>query len=923
VETRPDPDAILARIQSAAPTDASSPELRGRGRLKIFFGAAAGVGKTFAMLQEAQEKRRGGIEVVVGYVETHKRPETVALLEGLEALPPLSIDYRGVKLREFDLDAALARKPQLLLVDELAHTNAEGLRHTKRWHDVVELLDAGIDVYSTLNVQHIESLNDVVAQITGVVVRETLPDSIIERADEIELVDLPPDDLLERLREGKVYIPEQARRAVDSFFRRERLVALRELALRKTAERVNRQVQVERAGVGITRPWPTTDRLAVCVGPSPLSARVVRTAKRMAATTQSEWLALAVETPSLSATARESLRRNLRLAERLGAHIVTLSGERVAEEVLAFARTRNVTKIVIGKPARPRWRELLSGSIVDDLIRRSGDIDIHVVKGESEMATPAPPGPTAQRPPHAYAWTIVIMAACTGIAHAMFPFFSPVNLTMIYMAGVVLTAVKLGAGPAVFASILSPLLFNFFFTKPYYTFAVEDTQYIFTFTVMLVVGLIISGLTRRVQRQGQAVRTRFERTFALYFMTRMLATAADRDAVVRFAKQHIHDVFRVETAILLPDADGRLVLDSGGDSGVPNRDLSAMGVPAWVRSPREYAAAQWVFANGKWAGHGTETLPLVSGFYLPLMASGRPLGVLALHIGDESEVFEPDQRHMVETFATLTAAALERTRLTAEAEAARVRAETEQTRSTLLSCVSHDLRTPLATIAGAASTLLDSHRLADADRQDLLQSICDESARLNQLVGKLLEMTRLESGHVAPQREWYPLDDIVGSALSRLDDQLRQHQVETHIPADLPLVWVDGVLVEEVLVNLLENAARYAPPGAHVWIRVDIADGSIRVNVEDDGPGLTPGTEQEIFEKFVRSSGTGRRQGTGLGLPICRAIVRLHGGRIGAENRREGGARFWFTIPLASEAAQPTLPDLADRSAEHDAGSPH
>jgi two-component system sensor histidine kinase KdpD len=905
---RSDPDALLARLQ------AKEGGAR-RGRLKLFFGMCAGVGKTYAMLTEAHEKRRAGVDVAVGYVETHGRTETDALLNGLEVLPPRWIEYRGVRVREFDLDAALARKPALILVDELAHTNAEGLRHAKRWHDVAELLDAGVDVYTTVNVQHIESLNDVVAQIVGVVVRETVPDSIIERADEIELVDLPPEDLLQRLSEGKVYIPEQAQRAAGQFFRKENLVALRELALRQTAERVGAQVQLERAGRGDLRPWATNERLLVCVGPSPLSARVVRTARRMAAAAQADWIAVSVESQGLSEKATAQIRRNLKLAERLGAETTILSGERFADEILTFAVQRNITKIVIGKPDRPRWIEWLRGSPVDDLIRRSGEIDVHVVKGEGEESAPAPRAFLARRTRWpGYVAALGVLTGCTLVGFPLAEVLSPVNLTMLYLAGVVFVATRYGRGPSVLSALLAPLLFNFFFTKPYFTLAIQDPQYVITFVVLLITAIVISSLTQRVRQQSEAARARYLRTAALYFMSRQLAAAADALSLARGVVRHVADVFQGAAAVLLPDAHARLAV--AGQHG----DFPEQG-------PNEAAAAQWVFDRQKWAGWSTETLPSVQAIYLPLVASGRSLGVLGLRPHDRTRALEPDQRHMLETFATQLAIALERAAFAAQAESAKRQAETEQVRSALLSCVSHDLRTPLATIAGSASALLDQSTPLNPDtRRELLQSVADEAGRLNQLVGKLLEMTRLESAGFQLQRDWYPLDELVGSALNRLAAVLRDHPIETSVPDALPLIHVDGVLIDEVLANLLENAARYTPRGSEITLRGSAAGDHVLVEVLDCGPGIEPGSEADIFQRFVRRRPTTDRAGTGLGLAICAAVVRLHGGHIGVEHREGGGARFWFTIPLSApppiptenvpEAAAPIAPTSVEKQQE-------
>lgn len=883
-DSRPDPDALLARAQAAE----THPR---RGRLKIFFGMCAGVGKTYAMLQEARERCAAGADLVVGYIETHKRPDTDALKEGLEELPPRWIEYRGVRLRELDLDAVLARRPGLALVDELAHTNAEGLRHAKRYQDVLELLDAGIDVYTTVNVQHIESLNDVVAQITGVPVRETIPDSIIERADEIELVDIPPDDLLQRLREGKVYVADQVQRAAEKFFRRENLVALRELALRETAARVGKQVRVERAGRGETRPWATAERILVCVGPSPLSARVIRIARRMAAAVHAEWLAVSVEPPGQSELAAAQVRRNLKLAEQLGGEPTVISGDRVVDEILAYAVRHNVTKIVIGKTALPRWREWLRGSIVDELIRRSGEIDVHVVKGEPEdIVAVRTRGERRHANWREYAAATAAVGLCVILATLAHPYLPAANHTMIFLAGMVFVATRYSAGPSVLASVLAALSFNFLFTEPYYTFVIYDPSLFITFIALLITGLVVSGLAQRVRRQAESIRTRYHRTFALYFMSRQLAAAASIEALAKVAAKHVADVFQGDTVILGPDSTGRL-------------GVLAVSGPFAAEPTNERTAAQWVFEHGQWAGWSTDTLPASQAIYLPLVASGKALGVLALRPRRPEPPLEPDQRHMLETFATQLAIAMERAAFASQAEAARREVETEHVRSSLLSCVSHDLRTPLAAIAGAASTLVDEPaQLTTEARRELAQSIAEEAGRLNQLVGKLLDMTRLEAAGFRLQRDWYPLDELVGAALTRLNSILQPRRVITDIPEDLPLIHVDGPLIEQVLANLLENAARYTPRQSTVTVAASAVASGVLVEVIDEGPGLQPGTEKAVFRRFVRIRPAADRSGTGLGLAICEAVVRLHGGQIGTENRREGGARFWFTLPVPATA---------------------
>ena len=882
-EHRPDPDALLARVKDEEARQR-------RGKLKVFLGAAAGVGKTYAMLEAAHERRAEGVEAVVGWVDTHGRAETETLLAGLEVLPPRQVEYRGTVLKDLDLDAALARRPTILLVDELAHTDAPGGRHVKRWQDVMELLDAGINVYTALNIQHIESLNDVVAKITGVVVRETVPDTVLEQADEVELVDLPPDDLLQRLKEGKVYVPAQAQEAIHNFFRKGNLTALRELALRCTADRVDADMRGYMRDRAIPKTWPVAERFMVCVGPSPHSARLVRAGKRLASTLRAEWIVAYVETPAharLPEADRVRITQTLRLAEELGAQTVTLSGQRMSEEILTYARARNVSKIIIGRPTRPLWRRILLGSVVDALVRGSTDIDIHVISGEEPA--PSPGAPIPQTHPTdwaAYARATGVVALCTALAWLMFPYFELSNLIMVYLLGVVGVAARFGRGPSILASILSVAAFDFFFVRPYFTFAVSDSQYFITFGVMLVVALLISGLTVRIRAQAEAARQRERRTAALYGMSRELASTRGVEAIVRAAVRHITEVFRGELIVLLPGPEGQLR---------PATDLPAQ----LAMDQRERGVSQWVFEHGQMAGLGTTTLPGAKALYLPLVASRGTLGVLGVRPADARALEAPEQGHQLETFANQTALALERAQLAEEAQQAQVRAEADRLRDSLLSSVSHDLRTPLASITGAASSLLDADASLDArTRRDLLETLHEEADHLNRLVQNLLEMTRLESGALQLRQEWHPLEEVVGSALSRLAKPLRDRPVTTRLPEDLPLVPIHDVLIEQVLVNLLDNVVKHTPSGSPVELAAWASEGGVTVSVADRGPGLAPGEAERIFDRFYRGQAASPR-GFGLGLAICRGIIDAHGGRIWAENRPGGGVDFRFTLPIA------------------------
>jgi two-component system sensor histidine kinase KdpD len=886
---RPDPDALLKRVQ------AEEAEQR-RGKLKVFFGATAGVGKTYAMLQAAHEQQADGVDVIIGVVETHGRAETAALVKDLDRVPPRNVEYHGKQLQEFDLDAALIRHPTVILMDELAHTNAPGLRHAKRWQDVQELLKAGINVYTTVNVQHLESLNDVVAQITGVRVRETVPDSVLERADDVELIDLPPDDLLQRLKDGKVYVPAQVHYAIQNFFAKGNLIALRELALRRTAERVDQQMEVYRRDHAVVSIWPAAETIMVGVNLKPRGPRLVRAARQMAASLHAKWLAVYVQTPrhlKLSDEERNCVVDTLRLAEKLGAETVTLTGDHVPQELLSFARSRNVNKIIVGKPVRARWKEWIFGSVVSDLVRESGDIDIYVITGEAGEGRPLVTRAlqrTSDWSKYGYAALGVVIS--TALAWTMFPYFGLANLIMVYLLGVVLVAIRCGRGPSVMASVLSVATFDFFFVPPYYSFAVSDIQYLLTFGVMLIIALVISNLAVRIGQQAEMARYRERRTGVLYAMSRDLATHRGVGMLAHVAAKHLRDVFNSQVAIFLADEERRLQLQRGEQL-------------FFEFDPKEMGVAQWVFEHNERAGMGTDTLPGSSALYLPLVGSLGPIGVVALRPAQPSLLLDPDQLHLLESLVNQTALAIERTQLSDEAQRAHVQTETERMRNAILSSVSHDLRTPLATITGAASSLLDETGQVDStSKRDLAKSIYQEAGRLDRLLKNLLDIMRLEAGAVHLNKDWHPLDEVIGAALGRLERRLGDRLVHTSIPPDLPLVMVDGVLLEQVLINLLENALKYSPAGTSIEISASAGDRDLMVEVADRGPGLPPGEEVRIFDKFYRLQ-PDKEGGVGLGLTICRGIVEAHGGRIWAENRMAGGAVFRFTIPLT--AGQPAV----------------
>jgi two-component system sensor histidine kinase KdpD len=900
-DNRPDPDLLLAQVRQS--------EARAqRGRLTIFFGANAGVGKTYAMLESAQRRRAEGLDVVVGYVELHGRQETERLLAGLEQLPPLIINFDNTTRREFDLDRALARKPRRLLVDELAHTNISGgdppPRHQKRWQDIEELLDAGIDVFTTVNVQHLESLSDVVWQITGVRQLETLPDRVFDQADEVKLVDIPPDDLLQRLREGRVYVSQQAERALENFFRKGNLIALRELALRKTADRVDQAMRDYRKEKAVRGSWAARERVLVAVGPDPQAERLVRAGKRTADRLDAEWLVVFVETPDLLRLSEHERNRRiaiLRLAESLGAEAITLGGSSAAAELLAYARTRNVTRILVGTSNRPRWQRLFRPSTTDQLVDVSRDIDVMVI-ARNVADSPAAPGSTGDtvlstgsnkpRWPR-YLLAVLATVAATGVCwvfYGLYPGLGQANLVMIYLLTTALVAVYGGRRAAILNSVLGVAAFDFMFVPPRFNFAVTDVQYLITFAIMLIVALIIGNLNASVRQQARIAGYRERRTALLYAMSRQLAMARGRDGMAEVAVRHVSQVFASRAVLLFADEQGHIVYPRASrlDVSYPGADLGV---------------AQWVFDHRKPAGMGTDTLSGAAGLYLPLAGGERAFGVLAVLPQNPRRVTLPEQFRLLETFAAQIGLALERADFAAHAQAAEVRAESEAIRNALLASISHDLRTPLATIAGGAATLAGNlDVLSAADRGALASSVSEEATRMSERITTLLDLVRLETGAIQPRIDLYALDELVGSVLHRLEQRLRRHRVRIDLPDTLPPLPMDGRLIEQVLENLLDNASKYTPAGSEIRIRAQLLSRQAEVSVEDDGPGLAAADPELLFEKFQRGTPEGAIGGIGLGLAICRTILALHKGRIWAENRSPHGAAFRFTLPLPANA---------------------
>jgi two-component system sensor histidine kinase KdpD len=889
-EVRPDPDQLLERVKAEEARQR-------RGRLRIFFGASAGVGKTYAMLEAARSAVSSGTDVVVGYVEPHGRLETERLLEGLPRLPPLPVNYRGLVRLEFDLDAALARHPEILLVDELAHSNLTGgqpaPRHPKRWQDVAELLAEGISVWTTVNVQHLESLNDLILQTTGVRQRETLPDHVFDEADDIELIDLPPDDLIARLRAGKVYVAEGGIAAVERFFRKQNLMALREIALRRVADRVeaaSRALPPDRLEARIAG-----DRVLVAVGPDEQAEQLVRAGKRMADALDAEWIVVYVETPALLRLSQAERNRRievLRLAESLGGQSVTLDGPSAATTLAEYAHVRNATRVIVGAPKRRGWRAWLRPSTATELVRRARGFDVVLIASARPAAAPHGAAATALPPATAvrwdrYGWALAITAACTLLAFAMYPHFDLSNLVMIYLLGVTVAGLRLGRGPSALTALLNVAAFDFFFVPPRYSFAVSDAQYLVTFGAMLTIALVIATLTASVRQQTRVAGARERRTALLYAMSRELAATRGIDNMARVAVRHVAEVFAAQAVVLLPAAGGKLryPTDPPLESSFRHADL---------------AVAQWVADHGRRAGLGSDTLPASPGLYVPLGDERRTVGVLAVLANNVRRVLLPEQSHLLGTFAGQIALALERARLAEVAEASSLAAERETLRNTLLASISHDLRTPLAVIAGAGSTLAQhGASLDEATRVQLARSVETKAREMSELVTNVLELVRLESGQVVLRRDWQMLDDLVGSALSAYSDKLAGHRIEVHLPAELPPVWVDATLIVQVFTNLFDNIAKYTPPGTRATVSAALEPERdfVRVTLDDEGPGLPAGDPARLFDKFQRGSDEGTVVGVGLGLAICQAVVRAHGGEIEAQRRPGGGARLTFTLP--------------------------
>jgi two-component system sensor histidine kinase KdpD len=884
-EQRPSPEALL---EAARLADSRA------GRLKIFVGAAPGVGKTYEMLQSAHAKLKAGADVVVGIVETHGRAETESLLRGIEVLPRKRISYKEQTLEEMDLDALIARRPQIALVDELAHTNAPGSRHPKRYLDVEELLSHGIDVYTAVNIQHIESLNDVVAQITHVRVRETVPDSVFDRADAIELIDLTPDDLIQRLKEGKVYVPKQAERALEHYFSPGNLTALRELALRRTAERVDEQLLTHMQANAIAGPWAAGERILLCVSEDPRAAGLVRYTKRLADRLHAQWTAISIETRrslQLTDEQRDRLADTMRLAEALGGEALTVPGvgRRIADDVIHFAHANNVTQIIIGKSSRSWWFELTRGSVVHDLVRRAGNISVHVIAGDEQgIAKAAVQTAARQEPFNARPYLMALLFVAIGLAAAelIHPLFGIENVDLVFLTAVVSVAARYGLWPSLLASVAASLCYNFFFMPPYYTFTIADPTNIAAFFFFMLIAILVSNVAARVRSQADTAIGRVRTTESLYAFSRKLAGTATLDDVLWATAYQTALMLKVRVVLLLPE-EGVLTVKSG--------------YPPEDQLDQADLAANWAWDNDRPAGRGSDTLPGAKRLFLPMRTGRGAIGVIGIDDDRTGPLLTPDQRRLLDALVDQGALAIERVLLVEDMDRVKRTVESDRLRGALLTSISHDLKTPLASVLGAASTLRDlGSGLNEAQKRDLLATVIDESERLNRFIANLLDMTKLESGAIVPNTVRLDVGEIVGSALRRASKILVHHKVSLQLAADLPMLELDAVLFEQVLFNLLDNAAKYAPAHTTISIRGTRDQAQVSLQIMDEGNGIPPEELESVFDKFYRAQkGDHVRPGTGLGLAISRGFVEAMHGTISAANRADrSGAVITIRLPV-------------------------
>jgi two-component system sensor histidine kinase KdpD len=882
---RASPDALLALAGK-----------EGRGRLKIFLGAAPGVGKTYAMLTAARSEKSGGKDIAAGLIETHGRRETELLVDDFEVLPRMPIVYRNQVMREFDLDAALARRPDLLLVDEYAHTNVPGSRHPKRWQDIDELLRAGINVWTTLNIQHLESLNDVVQKISKVRVRETVPDKVFDKADEVVLVDFPPDELLKRLAEGKIYVQDTAVRAVENFFKPQNLTALRELALRRAAERVDAALIESMQAQAIEGPWAAGERILACVGPDQISPSVVRAAKRLADLMDAPWIAVTVERPGayVDSAARQRLDEIMKLAESLGADTQTLTGTDMPAELLRFAKFENVTQIVVGRARGGFISELLRRSLPHELVRRTQDIAIHLVTRASDVAA------SPLRPPRRwfseklsaqhFLYTTAAVSAAVAAGEILTRLTPIPNLSIVFLLAVLFSAMNFGIWPAIYASVLSFLAYNFFFISPLHTLTVAEPYELLALVIFLVVAIASAAMAARVRDQARISADRMRATRRLYEFTRRLSGLASSADVAEGAASEIHTSLRRPVVVLLAKDD--------------DVTLTAAWPPEDELDAAAMTAARWAYNHAEAAGANTGTLPIIPWLFTPLRIGDKVLGTIGVATEKDAPPLDSEERALLDTLCEQAAAALERASLAGEMVDAKTAAEAERVRNTLLASISHDFRTPLSSILGAATSLLDyGDKLDAASKSDLLGQIKQETEGLDEMVRNLLAITRIDSGALELRKDWIDLRDIVARVVSAARRRGARQSLAIELPTDLPLMRADAILIEQAVGNIVANAVLHTAQKTHIVIDAVTAESEISLRVTDDGLGIAADNLPRIFDRFVKGGSLNASadggQGTGLGLAIAKGIVEAHGGSIRAESpvAESHGARFILTFP--------------------------
>lgn len=881
---RPTPDALLEKIHKES-----------KGKLTVFLGAAAGVGKTYTMLEAAHIRMAEGLNISIGWIETHGRAETEKLVNGLPRVIPATIEYQNKQWQEMNVDAILEQKPELVLVDELAHTNIPGSRHVRRFQDVEELLQAGINVYTTLNIQHIESLNDVVAQITGVIVRETVPDSIVEQADSIQLIDIPPEELIKRLKEGKIYMKGQAEQALKKFFRPGNINALRELSLRFTADRVDQDLAEYMRANQIEGPWPAAGRVMVCVSASPFSAQLIRAARRLAGGLQAELIAVHIEASArrfpVGDKERDRVSRNMRLAQDLGAKTFSIIGNNLAQEIIELARAQNVSSIVVGKPCRSRLWELWHGSVVDKLIRNSGGINVYVIQGTAETEQ-QPVIQTENREAGSSWWQYACGLAMVALVTVLCRQFNIeiVNIALLYQLPVTLSAFWWGRWPSYFTALCGVAAFDFLFVPPTLTFDVTDVRYLWSFFTFLIVAFVIGGRTELLRKEAAFARQRERSTRAVYEFSRAIAAVIDLQLITNgLVKQAAETVGRA-IAVMLPDQAGKLSVCA---EYYPQKKHNT---PPLHEQLSEIAVAAWTFQHGEAAGRSTDTLPSANYLYIPLKTAENIVGVLAIQVEDHKIV--PEEKRLIDAWAGLAAIAVERVRLAEQAREAALFVESDRLRTALFNSISHELRTPLASILGSVSTLLETEGIySEAARRELLENIEEGAVRMERVVANLLDTARLESGMVQLKLDWCDTEDIIGTALQRLRDTTEQYTFEIKVAPELPIIKADCVLLEQVLINLIDNAMKYSSRGSSILITADYEGKWVTFSVSDSGVGIPEEDLGKVFDKFYRVRQPKHVSGTGLGLSICKGIIEAHGGRIRAERRRGGGTTISFQLP--------------------------